>query len=371
MLVKFITDEGIMIKRKSTAFKVLVTIFLVAIITTTLATGTLAAFSATYIWQSNQGTIGTFDYTDTTSQINLFDNAQIFPADSGSAQLIGENFSDHTLSWGFAQTNTSNIPLLFYVDNGMNFCGFYSCYDYATEFPDLYIKLNDTTYLSCAEISTQPSNLAQNFAVGFSVYWIWADKLFALAGETYTEVADSIAVNEFLENNENICKSIKTYTYNDLQVLPLLSSSKAKFSYIATSVSENVFTVADFVGAEISVSNGLLMNGQSYLNLYSAKNDSFITPDGNYILSNGDYYLLCSKALTVNHLKSALAETTLNCEVVGSGGETEFVPYFVDETNYEMYASVAEPQRAIVKLYPCELSHAPTISVVITAEVTI
>ena len=361
-----------MYKRKSLAFKLLLTFFTLAVIATTLATGTLASFSATYTWQSNQGTIGAFDYEDTSLSINLFDENPIYPANSGSAMLTGANFGDSTLSWGFAETNASNLPILFYVDNGTDLCGFYSSYDFATAFPALYLNLDASNYIACSQVSTLSSTLASNFAIGFSICWIWPDILFSYADSIYSEVLDNPSVNNFKTNNENLCKSIVNYNYDNPQVLPQLTSTQAKFNHIATATITDGYSISALVGSSVSVSNGLLMSDLSYLKLFSAASANFITPTADYVLASGDYYLLLSSTLSVSTLKTNLAASGLNCQIVGNIGADDFTAYYKNAESTEISinnsGTAAKPA---VKIFPSMSTSSPTISVVITAEVSI
>ncbi|MDD4839266.1 MAG: hypothetical protein PHE93_01170 [Clostridia bacterium] len=363
-----------MFRQKNVAIKLLLMLFSVSIIITSLATGTLAVFSATYTWQSDEANAGAFDYVDTALSLDLFGTNAIYPGDSGSSMLSGTDFGDKSLSWGFSETNNSVLPVLFYVNDSASLSGFYSSYDFSTAFPTYYINIDTTNYIACSSISNSSADLASEFGMGYNVCWIWPDKLYSYDETTYTEVTDDEGVTTYLANNESLCKTVVNLNYNDSEVLTQLTNSQNAFTNIAVSSITDGYSIESLTPAQVSVSNGLLMYNSSYLKLFSTASADFIAPDANYVLTSGDYYLLYSNALTVSRIITNFSETDLNYEIVGNTeGDTDFTQYYINELNTQILTTYnGNTAKPIVKIFPSEISlPAPTISVIITAEVSI
>jgi hypothetical protein len=368
--------EGKMHKRKGQRAFIFVIIFSIAVIFTALASGTLAAFSATYTWMSSEGVIGTFDFLDDTLEIDLFGEQPIYPGDAGFSALSGTDFADYSVDWSFSQTAGGDVPMLFYVDDGAALWGFYSPFEYAAEFPTLFIKLSADEYISCAQVSDASEDLASEFSIGFDVCWIWPDKLYDYDGANYVE-ASGAAYDEFIQNNENICKSNYSYSFDCPNIVAAVQSDTHKFDYAICGGDQTLFDITFIDRAEVEYCGGLLMCGSEHIPIYCAASEAFIVPDAEYEVSQNDYYAFYSCALQPSMLAviNSLFSSGINYDILGNTkGGTDYTAYFWNYGTPKTEISTidnGEHARAVCHIKPAAVCQRSFISVTITAEVTI
>lgn len=181
----------------------------IAVIATALAVvavfsvaGTLAAFSATYTWNSDYAETDGFGYSDTSYKLDIFaKDALLAPGDSGRSVLRGPNFGTDTVVWTFAESNDDVIPLIFYVldENGAPESGsLYSAYDYAalgafgTETPDGRINF--------ADVSSDASSIASYLFVGGTLCWVWPSAI--------TDGDGVVVTGEAVDKYKSFCASL-------------------------------------------------------------------------------------------------------------------------------------------------------------------
>lgn len=357
--------------KKISSLRMFILLFALLIFITTMLSGTFAVFSATYIWQSNSGIVGVFDYTDTSLPIDLFGDAEIFPSSFGSKKLDGVDFGDHGISWTFSQTDGEEIPILYYVFDGAAKSGYYSTYDYGASHPSAFIKIGDE-YLPTSSVSTTASDLASELQIDSLVCWIWPDKLYAFSDPNYVE-ASGASYDEFLSGNENICKSFASYNFNYENIDSILIT--AKLSYVASdgAADESSFAVSQYTGSQFSVSSGgLLMYNGNYLSIFSNSLNGFTDPNAEYITADGDYYVMHSTALNTATAINSLNNSALNFEIILKAPDTTFTPYYINTEKTSISTTDSGwPQNFTVKILPLEARESKVITVSIIAEVTI
>ena len=109
--------------------KIAVIAVALAVAATCTVSGTLAAFSATYTWNSDSASAGDIGFRDTVYSFGLFNNSFIVPGDSGSATLTGADFGGHAVEWTFESHNENAMPVVFYSldeEGNPDFSSFYS-----------------------------------------------------------------------------------------------------------------------------------------------------------------------------------------------------------------------------------------------------
>ena len=170
-------------KNRTTAnyAKVAVVVVALAVAVSCTFAGTLAAFSATYTWDSDQATAGETEFRDTTYTIDLFDDGVILPGDSGSAPLAGQDFGDLSPVWTFSVSNESGIPVIFYLTSAEGKTeegSFFS--DYAFPGMDaLFVKTPEGESVKVADVSRDPVDIAAKLAVGVLLCWLWPSEFYS------------------------------------------------------------------------------------------------------------------------------------------------------------------------------------------------
>lgn len=178
-----------------------------AIIATTSVAGTLAAFNATYTWQSDSAVTGDFGFSDTTYRLSLFgDDGIILPDESGKSVLSGPAFGDVPVTWSFAADNPSGIPVVFYlasadgsVDYSTAFCSGYNF----SQLASYYVKGAYGESIPLAEVSGDLTELVSALSVGKTLCWTWPYSVYSDADCT-VEVNDG-NVQTYKAYCENLC----------------------------------------------------------------------------------------------------------------------------------------------------------------------
>ena len=178
-----------------------------AIIATTSVAGTLAAFNATYTWQSDSAVTGDFGFSDTTYRLSLFgDDGIILPDESGKSVLSGPAFGDVPVTWSFAADNPSGIPVVFYlasadgsVDYSTAFC---SGYDFS-QLASYYVKGAYGESIPLAEVSGDLTELVSALSVGKTLCWTWPYRFYSDA--ECTAEADTEQTDEYKAYCESLC----------------------------------------------------------------------------------------------------------------------------------------------------------------------
>ena len=170
--------------------------------------GTLAAFSATYTWKSDQATAGEFRFEDTTYTLELFGDEYILPGGSGSAVLEGVDFADVPVVWGFAANPADDrvIPVVFWLaDDGGPISGtYYSAYGFSGL--SGFVRAGDVI-VAASDISASPEALTESLAVGVTVCWCWPDTIYADAAGAETD-------EETFANYKSYCEDVCEHLYS-------------------------------------------------------------------------------------------------------------------------------------------------------------
>lgn len=180
-------------KRKLTGnyLKLAVIVIALAIASVCALSGTLAAFSATYTWNSQTGEAGEMSYADAEFSLDLFGEGYLLPGGSGDAPITGVDFKDTPVVWSF-EVNAGGdriIPIVFYLaqDGTADITTCYSAYDFSQH--EGFVRVGEDV-VSTEDISVSPAVFTAALDTGKSVCWAWPDAIYSdAAGETVAEGA--------------------------------------------------------------------------------------------------------------------------------------------------------------------------------------
>lgn len=250
--------KGLIMKNKSANYgKIAVIAIALAVAATCTVSGTLAAFSATYTWNSDSASVGEIDYRDTVYSFALFNNESITPGDSGSAVLNGADFGENTVQWSFTSHNEQVVPVVFYVlgDDGLpDETSFYSEYSF-DGLKEYYVLCAEGSVVGLSAVSSDPAVMAKSLGIGKTVCWAWFEDFFT--NIEATEKAEGLAVDEYAEYCTKICAS--EYAF-DTGLSDILES--AYVHAFVTGTNGDDLKVKSFdMNATKSVENGLILIG--------------------------------------------------------------------------------------------------------------
>ena len=201
--------------------KIAVIVVALAVALSCTVGGTLAAFSATYTWTSDNATAGDMAYTDTQYALDLFGGGSVAPGDSGSAPLNGVDFGSAPVEWTFSSDNADIMPVVFYTltdDGAPEAASFYS--EYAFDgMDDLYAACPDGTPVRLGDISDDVNVVAASLAVGKTLCWVWFDTVYT--DSALQTAATGAAVDAYAAYCASICESEYAFSEN-IAALPRL-----------------------------------------------------------------------------------------------------------------------------------------------------
>ena len=182
-----------------------------AVAATCSVAGTLAAFGATYTWNSDSATTGDFGYEDTNYTIDIFgENDVIVPGDTGRSALAGPDFGNIPVEWSFSVQNDDGIPAVFYLlneDGTVDETTLFSTYSFAP-LAEFYVKGGkESEKFALSDISSDPLNLAAGLSVGRLLCWVWPSAFYTDAECTVTASSDAV------DAYATYCKALCTGEY--------------------------------------------------------------------------------------------------------------------------------------------------------------
>lgn len=349
--------------------KIISAFVLVFVGITAILSTSIAGLSSIYTWDSGQGEVGSFDFQNKTTYMNLFPEEDlIYPGDSGSAVFSLPNFAGFTPVWSVSETNESNIPVVIYIGNV-----YYSKYDFEDS---AYIKIADGSYVSCADISNDKTTLLTKVQDGAEINWIWPNKLYELSGESYVE-GTSTAATEYIAHNTTLCSAV--YSFDEAFADALSSITVGGFAhapkaYVTSNEAAETQTVLMIdTTTPINSDNKITCaNGLYYANgmaITLIQNGVAVTPTAETTISKDDYYAFLvtdSGTLTISAFMNGLGASYADRYRVS------IEAYGITETDTENeYTLVDEnPRFRIVKVYPTADGNRATISLKFSAVVS-
>ena len=246
-------------KRKLTGnyFKLAVIVIALAIASVCALSGTLAAFSATYTWNSQTGEAGEISYADAEFSLDLFGEGYLLPGGSGDAPITGVDFKDTPVVWSF-EVNAGGdriIPIVFYLaqDGTADTTTYYSAYDFSQH--EGFVRVGEDV-VSTEDISVSPDVFTAALDTGKSVCWAWPDAIYSdAAGETVAEGA--------LANYQSYCAKVcdVSYFFTPAQAAAFEDNGVSVAGYVTEREGERLIA-ADTGIVPLETENGLLkMNG--------------------------------------------------------------------------------------------------------------
>lgn len=219
--------------------------------------GTLAAFSATYTWKSDQATAGEFRFEDTTYTLELFGDEYILPGGSGSAVLEGVDFADVPVVWGFAANPADDrvIPVVFWLaDDGGPISGtYYSAYAFSGL--DGFVRAGDVI-VAASDISASPEALTESLAVGVTVCWCWPDTIYADAAGAETDEKTFATYKSYCEE---VCEDLYSFSADTLGTVFEFEGGSGSVNVLGnvTGVDGKNLNALSYESAKFSVEDGL------------------------------------------------------------------------------------------------------------------
>lgn len=246
-------------KRKLTGnyLKLAVIVIALAIASVCALSGTLAAFSATYTWNSQTGEAGEMSYADAEFSLDLFGEGYLLPGGSGDAPITGVDFKDTPVVWSF-EVNAGGdriIPIVFYLaqDGTADIATCYSAYDFSQH--EGFVRVGEDV-VSTEDISVSPAVFTAALDTGKSVCWAWPDAIYSdAAGETVAEGA--------LANYQSYCAKVcdVSYFFTPAQAAAFEDNGVSVAGYVTEREGERLIA-ADTGIVPLETENGLLkMNG--------------------------------------------------------------------------------------------------------------
>ncbi|HIU21262.1 MAG TPA: hypothetical protein IAD51_03350 [Candidatus Limadaptatus stercorigallinarum] len=339
--------------------KIAVIAVALAVAATCTVSGTLAAFSATYTWNSDSASAGDIGFRDTVYSFGLFNNSFIVPGDSGSATLTGADFGGHAVEWTFESHNENAMPVVFYSldeEGNPDFSSFYSEYDF-TDLAGFYALCEDGTAVPVSEVSVDPAAIAQGLGIGKTVCWAWFDTFYT--DQTCETEASGSEVDAYEEYCRNICT--QAYAF-DAGIGDILGNVSAHA--FVTGVAEDALTVCSFdLGSEKQVVDGLLTMGG--VTVYVERYGMFTSPSASVDLTGDSAVWVLFPAVMSDDADAALSEAGIRYE---KGG---LYSLGADVTAAIEAVPDAGGNRILYKIFPSEAGERAQISVTISATVTV
>ena len=322
--------------------------------------GTLAAFSATYTWKSDQATAGEFRFEDTTYTLELFGDEYILPGGSGSAVLEGVDFADVPVVWGFAANPADDrvIPVVFWLaDDGGPISGtYYSAYGFSGL--GGFVRAGDVI-VAASGISASPEALTESLAVGVTVCWCWPDTIYADAAGAETDEKTFATYKSYCEE---VCEPLYSFSADTLGTVFEFEGSSGSVNVLGnvTGVDGENLNALSYESAAFSVEGGLCrFDGSPAWVENGGKFETVSLPkklDG-----ESRAWLLVATLQLTEDISAALRE--LGIEIGGTytftGEETEIV-----------LTPAADGSRTLIKVPVSATGIRASLSVTITAVVT-
>lgn len=239
--------------------KIAVIVVALAVALSCTVGGTLAAFSATYTWTSDNATAGDMAYTDTQYALDLFGGGSVAPGDSGSAPLNGVDFGSAPVEWTFSSDNADIMPVVFYTlaeDGAPEAASFYS--EYAFDgMDDLYAACPDGTPVRLGDISDDVNAVAASLAVGKTLCWVWFDTVYT--DSALQTAATGAAVDAYVAYCASICESEYAFSEN----IAAESGSMLVSAFVVGQTGDTLsYRACDLSQSALSVRDGLLYVGE-------------------------------------------------------------------------------------------------------------
>lgn len=320
------------------------------------AAGTLAAFSATYTWQSDDGTAGDFGFSDTTYSLELFGDSPLLPGASGSSVLTGPDFGDNTVEWAFAENNSAGIPVIFYVEDAEGItdaASFYSSYDFGA-LDGLFVRSSEEKYIALAEVSASLVSVAQALKVGSRLCWLWPSDFYTDANGTPAEQSDALkAYSEY-------CLALCAASYGfDTIVTDLFAAHEKTVLGVADGYSDGVYHLSHYdTRLTFGISEGCVTVGGEVVSV--GRGDMFFKPDGNKRMLKDDAIYLLAEKEKFDDLAAALNEKHISFEKIGL--------YLVGKDN--KVEPSADGNRVLFKVHPNTAEKTPA-AISVTASATV
>lgn len=337
--------------------KVAIIVIAVGALLACTAAGTLAAFSATYTWQSDDGTAGDFGFSDTTYSFDLFGDAPMYPGMSGGAVLNGPDFGDNTVEWAFEESNAGKIPIVFYIeDTDGSIVGiYYSAYDFSA-LQDLFVRADDDGYIPLNAVSSDVIQLAKELHVGCRLCWLWPSEFYADASGTPAEQTE--AINVYSDYCFSLC--VNSYGF-DTTLIDIIAAHEKTILGVIDGYSEGMYHLSHYdIELNFGIFNGCVTVDGAVVSV--GRGDKFFKPDESRRMVKDDaIYLLAAKE-KFDGLAAALEEKNVFFERIG-------LYSVIDHNNAE---PSVDGNRVLFKVYPNTAEKTPAvISVIVSATVRV
>lgn len=342
--------------------KIAVIAVALAVAATCTVSGTLAAFSATYTWNSDSASAGDIGFRDTVYSFGLFNNSFIVPGDSGSATLTGADFGGHAVEWTFESHNENAMPVVFYSldeEGNPDLSSFYSEYDF-TDLAGFYALCEDGTAVPVSEVSVDPAAIAQGLGIGKTVCWAWFDTFYT--DQTCETEASGSEVDDYEEDCRNICTM--TYTF-DPYVATWLTDVKSH-AFVTGTDGDASLSLSSYSIEEVSVTefDGLVKYGED--TVMTEFNGMFTLPGSSAELyAQSALWILVPVSNATDENEAKLAEAGITFE----RGD-KYMPDG-DASNATSATQNDGGSRVLYKIFPSEAGERAQISVTISATVTV
>lgn len=294
-----------------------------AVAATCSVAGTLAAFGATYTWNSDSATTGDFGYEDTNYTIDIFgENDVIVPGDNGRSALAGPDFGNTPVEWSISVQNEDGIPVVFYLlneDGTVDETTLFSTYSFAP-LAEFYLKGGkEIEKFAVSDISSDPLKLAAGLSVGRMLCWVWPSAFY-----TDPECTAKVSSDD-VDAYATYCKFLCTgeYAFDSAIVAAFTYNNEGKDNNIAVGWVSNgeasgyycEFTMGNF----LSVVDGVIKFGESIAHVVNY-DGTFYIPASSVDLSAGAAVMIVFPDLPeyVSHVSSTLTNAGVKFEPCGT-----------------------------------------------------
>lgn len=347
-------------KRKLTGnyLKLAVIVIALAIASVCALSGTLAAFSATYTWNSQTGEAGEMSYADAEFSLDLFGEGYLLPGGSGDAPITGVDFKDTPVVWSF-EVNAGGdriIPIVFYLaqDGTADITTCYSAYDFSQH--EGFVRVGEDV-VSTENISVSPDAFTAALDTGKSVCWAWPDAIYSdAAGETVAEGA----LAKYQANCAEVCDV--GYSFTAAQAAAFEENGVLVAGYVTEREGERLIA-ADTGIVPLETENGLLKMNGKYVAVECAGRFDVVS-DSTALSADTSAWLLVVAAEVDEAVRAELAAVG----AVVAGSYTADTDYAAEEGSAAWIPSESG-NRMLVKLPPVETGVRAAVTVTVSAVV--
>lgn len=347
-------------KRKLTGnyLKLAVIVIALAIASVCALSGTLAAFSATYTWNSQTGEAGEMSYADAEFSLDLFGDGYLLPGGSGDAPITGVDFKDTPVVWSF-EVNAGGdriIPIVFYLaqDGTADITTCYSAYDFSQH--EGFVRVGEDV-VSTEDISVSPDAFTAALDTGKSVCWAWPDAIYSdAAGETVAEGA----LADYQADCAEVCDV--SYSFTPAQAAAFEDNGVSVAGYVTEREGERLIA-ADTGISPLGTENGLLKMNGKYVAVECAGRFDVVS-DSTALSADTSAWLLVVAAEVDEAVRAELAAVG----AVVAGSYTADTDYATEKGSAALIPS-ENGNRWLVKLPPVETGVRAAVTVTVSAVV--